>query len=207
MKASSSNPPLVNPFVVLGAVLLGATAFAINFARFGFAADAFLWTIRYVVKQAFVFFALSYIASPLHAYRPTSASAFLVRHRATTGAAFAVSQLTAGACVLVVWNHWPHFIHAVSNPVERVLGCMVFAWIITMLATSNQWAIKQLGMRLWSGIHSYGMIVIWITFMMDYLRRSIEWSPLYGVFVLTLLAILALRMRALFGRPAPAAQV
>jgi DMSO/TMAO reductase YedYZ heme-binding membrane subunit len=201
----SAVPRVSAPFLV-AVGLFCASAFAFNYSRHGFHEDSFLWTIRTVVKLAFAFFTLSYIASPLHDWRPSRASAFLMRHRATTGAAFAVAQLSAAACASVIWNHWPHIIHAISNPVDRVLGVMVFVWIFIMLVTSNQYSIQKLGRSVWSGIHTYGMIVIWLAYLLDYGRRTVEWSPVYGIFVGLLFLIMALRMRVLLRRfTAPAA--
>ncbi|SDH56362.1 hypothetical protein [Variovorax sp. OV700] len=193
MQSEVSAPPRVNGGFLVFVAVVCAAIFAVNYARYGFAQDTFLWTIRTVVKQAFLFFTLSYIASPLHQWFPTRVSAFLMRHRATTGAAFAVSQLTAGACATTIWLNWPEIIHAISQPVERVLGVMVFVWIFIMLITSHRAAIDLLGRRLWSGIHTYGMIVIWIAYLLDYGRRTIEWSPYYGIFTGALLVILLLR--------------
>lgn len=200
MQPEVSAPPRVNGGFLLFVAAVCTAIFAVNYARYGFAQDTFLWTIRTVVKQAFFFFALSYIASPMHRWRPTRASAFLMRHRATTGAAFAVSQLTAGACATAIWLHWPEIIHAISQPVERVLGVMVFVWIFIMLITSHRAAISFLGMRLWSAIHTYGMIVIWIAYLLDYGRRTIEWSPYYGIFTGTLVVIFLLRAGLLVRR-------
>ncbi|MBA3772261.1 MAG: hypothetical protein H0X13_07200 [Ramlibacter sp.] len=209
MQADTFQPPRVNWTFVAVMGVLCACVFGFNYSRYGFHADSYLWTIRTVVKLAFAFFALSYISSPLHDWRPTRFSTLLMKHRATTGAAFAVVQLSAAACALVIWNNWPQIIHAISTPVERVLGVMVFTWIFIMLITSNQFAIDKLGRRLWSGIHTYGMMVIWIAFLLDYLRRTVEWSLAYGVFTGTLLLILFLRARVLLVRrraasPAPA---
>ena len=197
---SSSAPPRVNvPFVVAVGVLCAA-AFAFNYQRHGFHAESYLWTIRTVVKAAFCFFILSYVASPLHQWRPSNVSEFLMRHRATTGAAFAVAQLSAAACASVIWNHWPQIIHAISQPAERVAGVVVFVWIAIMLATSNGWAIRALGRRGWASVHAGGMAVIWIAYLLDYGRRMVEWSPVYGIFVAALLFVLVLRLRLLVVR-------
>ena len=192
---STAAAPRVNvPFVVAVGALCAA-AFAFNYQRYGFQADSYLWTIRTVVKVAFCFFFMSYVASPLHQWKPSGASAFLVRHRATTGAAFAVAQLSAACCALTIWSNWPQIIHAISQPAERVAGLVVFAWIFLMLATSNQWAVGKMGRRGWSSVHGAGMAVIWIAYLLDYGRRMVEWSPLYGIFVAALLFVLVLRLR------------
>lgn len=202
MQTNTFQPPRVNVWFITAVGVLCACVFAFNYSRLGFQPDAYLWTIRTVVKVAFTFFALSYIASPLHQWRPTGFSELLVKHRATTGAAFAVAQLSAALCAAVIWTHWPQIIHAISNPVDRVLGVMVFVWIFVMLITSNQTAINLLGRRFWGFIHTYGMILIWLAYLLDYGRRTIEWSPLYGIFTGTLLVILVLRARLLFTRRA-----
>jgi hypothetical protein len=192
--------PSVNPRFVAAVACFCAAVLAFNYSRHGFHEDSFLWTIRTVVKLAFAFFILSYAASPLHHWKPSALSGFLMRHRATTGAAFAVAQLSAAVCASVIWTHWPHIIHAISTPVERVLGVMVFVWIFLMLVTSSGRAIDLLGRGLWSGIHTYGMIVIWIAYLLDYGRRTVEWSPMYGIFVALLFAVMALRLRLLLLR-------
>jgi DMSO/TMAO reductase YedYZ heme-binding membrane subunit len=181
-------PVLVAAFLACVAVVAG------NLVYFGLSADAFVWSVRVIVKQGFVFFALSYIAAPLYRLRPGPFSAFLMRHRATTGAAFAVTHLSAGACVAYIWTHHFHLVEAISSPVERVLGLIVFTWIFVMLMTSNQYAIDALGRKAWGWIHQYGMRVIWITYFLDYADRTMRWSFLFSAFLLVLLTILALRL-------------
>jgi hypothetical protein len=187
------TPPRLNVGLLVLVAAVCAAIFAFNFSRYGFVKESFLWTIRAVVKIAFVFFSASYIASPLHAWFPSRISEFLMRHRATTGAAFAIAQLSAASCAITIWVSWPEVIHAISQPVERVAGLMVFAWILVMLLTSNAGAMQKLGKKSWRGIHTYGSILIWIAYLLDYGRRTIEWSPYYGVFVAMLLLIFVLR--------------
>jgi DMSO/TMAO reductase YedYZ heme-binding membrane subunit len=193
MTDSNAAPKIYFP-VVVAALLSCVTVVTYNLFHFGLSADAFVWSVRVIVKQGFIFYALSYIAAPWNRLRPGPFSAFLLRHRATTGTAFAVTHLSAGACVAYIWTHYFHLVEAISSPVERVLGLTIFAWIFAMLITSNQVAIRTLGRKAWGGLHRYGMRVIWIAYFLDYADRTVRWSFLYGAFLLVLLTILVLRV-------------
>lgn len=189
-------PKIYFPVIAL-ALLSSLCVFTFNLFHFGLSADAFVWSIRVIVKQGFIFFALSYIAAPLYRWRPNAVSAFLMRHRATTGTAFAVTHLFVGILVGYIWFHYRYIIEAISAPFERILGLIVFAWIFLMLISSNRYSIDKLGRSVWGGLHKYGMIVIWIAYFLDYTDRTVRWSYFYGIFLLVLLSILALRIRAM----------
>ncbi|RQS14593.1 hypothetical protein DIE07_04720 [Burkholderia sp. Bp9002] len=194
MSTDTNAQPSVNATFLVGVAAVCAAVFAFNFSRYGMVKDSFIWTIRVVVKLGFVFYTMSYIASPLHQLLPTGFSTFLMKHRATTGAAFAVSHLSAAGCAITLWVTWPQVIYAISNPVERVLGLTVFAWILVMLLTSNRASIGLLGQRFWHAIHTYGMMVIWVGYLLDYGRRTLHWSPYFGIFTGTLVLIFVLRL-------------
>ncbi|MEE3507575.1 hypothetical protein QN399_15105 [Pseudomonas sp. 10C3] len=180
-------------FVSCVAVILSALAIV------GFTDKAFVYSIRVIVKFAFMFFAMSYIAAPLYRVSSSRVTAFLMRHRATTGATFAVCQLMAAVCVGFIWFNYFYIIEAISSPVERVLGLIVLGWIFLMLLTSNKTVRQALSVHAWGKLQKYGMMVIWIAYLLDYGRRTIEWSPVFGIFVAILLAIFVLRLAALLG--------
>ncbi|MDU9391292.1 hypothetical protein ACIP1T_16575 [Pseudomonas japonica] len=171
-------------------------------ALLGFTDKAFVYAIRVIVKIAFTFFALSYIAAPLYRFSSGRAAKFLMRHRATTGAAFAACHLTAGISIAFIWFNFRYVIEAISTPVDRVLGLIALSWIALMLVTSSARVQQAIGARAWGLIHKYGMMLIWIGYMLDYGRRALQWHPVFGFFVAVLLTILVLRLAALFGRGA-----
>src|SRR5476649_2510447 len=72
----------------------------------GFTDKAFVYSITVIVKFAFMFFAMSYIAAPLYRVSSSRVAAFLMRHRAITRATFAVSQLIAAVCVGFIWFNY-----------------------------------------------------------------------------------------------------
>jgi hypothetical protein len=187
------------PAVIVVGVISGSVI-GVNYVHFGFSDRAFVWSIRIVVKLAFTCFALSYVAAPLNQTWPSAVSRFLMKWRATTGASFAVAQLSAGVCVVFLWTTFFHIVAAVSGPIDRALGVVVLSWILTMLMTSNRYAMERIGMRWWRNVHAYGMMAIWIGYLLDYTTRTFQWSYVYGVFLLVLLCIFFLRARLLMMR-------
>lgn len=198
MKPITQPDPIAWTFVSIAcasclAVIVGALAIV------GFTDKAFVYSIRVIVKFAFVFFAMSYIAAPLYRVSSSRFAAFLMRHRATTGATFAVCQLMAAVCVGFIWFNYFYIIEAISTPVERVLGLIVLGWIFLMLLTSSKSVRQALSVHVWGALQKYGMMVIWIAYLLDYGRRTVEWSPVFGIFVAILLAIFVLRLASLLG--------
>ena len=81
-----------------------------------------------------------------------------------------------------------------------VLGSIGYAIIIAMTATSFNRTAAAIGPRAWRILHLYGGYYLLALFMASFGRR-IPFMPLYSLFLIPLLAVLAVRLIAMASRP------
>ena len=158
--------------------------------------------IRFTARTSFALFALAYSASALDQLIPYAFTRWQRSNRRYLGLAFAASHIVhAGAIgALAVW-HAPalreHVRH--TNVIPGLIG---YLFIAAMAATSFDCSARAIGPRAWRWLHALGGFYLWLSFLKSFGSR-IAVSPVYGLPVLALMAIMALRLVAKLSKSSP----
>ena len=190
----------VGPWLPVGSLIIVSTIFVGMIAARGFKITTFVVDLRIFTKVSFLIFMLVFAARPLHDLFRDRTTAWLVANRRYLGLSFAVWHLI----------HWP------------ILGCIMYIvgpqkfWtlfggfaipagsvllVISLLAaTSNNTSQRVLGKRVWGGIHTAGVYIIWGWFFKVYVLskmphvQSPAQKPYIFVYVGILFAAMLLRL-------------
>jgi DMSO/TMAO reductase YedYZ heme-binding membrane subunit len=88
-----------------------------------------------------------------------------------------------------------------SYPAQIFLGGgLGYIFILLMSLTSNDQAVKLLGVRRWKILHSIGAYYLWFIFFFTYFGDA-KHHPLYFSLTLVLIAALAFKIVIKFNRP------
>ena len=90
----------------------------------------------------------------------------------------------------------PPLFMAATSAASYVFGAIGYAFIIAMTATSFDRTAAAIGPRAWRILHLCGGYYLWFQFMVSFGRR-IPGMPLYTLFLIPLLAVMALRLIAM----------
>ena len=166
----------------------------------GFVVPTFIEALRILTKVSFLIFLLAFVTRPLHDLFGNRRTAWLLANRRYIGLSFAVWHLI----------HWPILgsIMYIVGPEKfwKVFGGFAIPagsvlLVITLLAaTSNNASQRFLGKKLWRGIHTVGVYVIWGWFFKVYVLSKLpniaafEDKPYIFVYVGLLFAVMALRL-------------
>jgi sulfoxide reductase heme-binding subunit YedZ len=139
-----------------------------------------------------VLFCAAFAATGLRRIWRAPLTAWLVRCRRQVGLAFAWSHFLHLAGILGLLFTVPSFAPTVS-PVTVIGGGTGYALIAAMAATSNDAAVKRLGMRRWRALHLIGLWVVFGIFAQSYLPRAFA-NPSYVAPAALLVAALIVRL-------------
>ncbi len=152
--------------------------------------------IRITARSSMLLFLLAFTASAVHTLWPSARSRWMLRHRRQIGLSFfgshALHALAIGA--LALWAEPELFTQLTPLP-SRVLGGAGYVALIAMASTSTDRAVAWLGRARWQQLHSWGVHLIWLVFVMSCIKR-VPQQPLYALPLLVLLIALGLRWRA-----------
>lgn len=153
--------------------LVGSFAIAIAMVvADGFTVKTFLLELHVLTRISFLVFMLVFITRPLHDLIDSAWTAWLLANRRYLGLAFAAWHLI----------HWPiltsmvvlegpatfwKFTHSYLVPAFCVLLAITF-----MAATSSNRAVRWLGKRRWSLLHTIGLYAIWLWFVRIYVLMA-----------------------------------
>lgn len=147
--------------------------------------------LRLTARTSFLLFTTAFAASALARRWPGRTTRWLLANRRQIGVSFAVSHLVHLCAIVALSRYTPIFTDA--TVAIAVLGYVAIA---AMAATSFDRTAAWLGPRRWRRLHLTAGWFIWFVFVASYLPRTILESPAYAPFVLVLLAVLGLRLRA-----------
>src|SRR6185312_12814589 len=85
---------------------------------------------------------------------------------------------------------------AATSAASYIFGGIGYAFIIAMLATSFDRTAGAIGPRLWRILHMTGGYYLWLQFMVS-LGQRVPAMPLYALFLIPLLAVIAARLMAM----------
>jgi DMSO/TMAO reductase YedYZ heme-binding membrane subunit len=148
---------------------------------------------RYLARLSFIVFVPIYAASPLAVWFPGPAIRGLLRIRRSLGLGYAI-VMGAHVCGILAY-------HATngSDPIEPVafaLGGLGFVLIAALAATSNDASVRRLGGRRWKRLHLLTLHWLWAIYAFTYLGRIGDRGAEYLPGLITVFALLALRMSA-----------
>jgi methionine sulfoxide reductase heme-binding subunit len=152
--------------------------------------------IRFTARTSLVLFCMAFGAGALARLWPNAWTAWQRRNRRYLGVTFAASHgihAVAIACFAVMAP--PLFMEA-TNTASYIFGGIGYAFIIAMTATSFDRTAAAFGPHGWRILHLTGGYYLWFQFMVSFGKR-IPAMPLYALFLIPLLAVMALRLIAM----------
>lgn len=170
----------------------------------GFDVEGVRMAIRFTARTSLLFFCLAFSASALWRLWPNAWTHWQRRNRRYLGVTFAGSHaLHAIAIAAFAGMDLPGFLASTST-VTYVFGGIGYAIIIAMTATSFTRTAQAIGPRAWRILHLGGSYFLWAQLMVSFGKR-VPAMPLYALFLVPLLAVIALRLIAMASAKSPRA--
>ena len=152
--------------------------------------------VRFTARTSLLFFCLAFSAAALARLWPNAWTKWQRRNRRYLGVTFAASHALHAAALVAFANMDPAGFAGATNLASYVFGSIGYAIIIAMTATSFDRTAEAIGPRAWRILHLAGGYYLWIQFMVSFGKR-IPAMPLYGLFLIPLFAVLAMRLIAM----------
>jgi hypothetical protein len=145
--------------------------------------------IRATARTSLFFFLIAFLASSFAKVFRTEFTRWLLRNRRYFGLSFAVSHLFHLIFILTL-NHLMKGELFQSYPVQIFIGGgLGYVFILLMSLTSNDRAVKLLGIRRWKILHFVGAYYLWFVFFFTYFGDATR-HPLFFSLTLALIAAL-----------------
>jgi DMSO/TMAO reductase YedYZ heme-binding membrane subunit len=152
--------------------------------------------IRFTARSSLMLFCLAFGAAALARLWPHPWTRWLQRNRRYIGVSFAASHGLHAMAIGAFAAMDPAGFAAATNLGSDVFGGIGYAVIIAMTATSFDRTAQLLGSRAWRLLHLTGGYYLWVQFMVAFGKRIPD-MPLYGLFLVPLLVVMALRLIAM----------
>ncbi|MFZ2156861.1 MAG: hypothetical protein WAV72_12160 [Bradyrhizobium sp.] len=181
-------------FAVLALILAGLCIWIAGMRQFE--VDGVRMVIRFTARTSLLFFCLAFSAAALARLWPNAWTRWQRRNRRYLGVTFAASHgihAIAIACFAIMD---PAGYAAATSAASYIFGGIGYACIIAMAATSFDRSAAAIGPRAWRILHLTGGYYLWFQFMVS-LGKRIPDMPPYALFLLPLLAVMALRLIAM----------
>src|SRR6266403_424206 len=167
-----------------------------------FEVDGIRMVIRFTARTSLLFFCLAFSAAALARLYPNAWTRWQRRNRRYLGVTFAASHAIHAVAIVCFAMMDPAGYAAATSAASYVFGGIGYAFIIAMAATSFDRAARAIGPRAWRRLHLIGGYYLLFQFMVSFGKRIPD-MPLYGLFLIPLLAVMALRLIAMASaRPA-----
>jgi sulfoxide reductase heme-binding subunit YedZ len=184
-------------FLVL-TVILAALCVAIAGVR-QFDVNGVRMVVRFTARTSLLFFCLAFSAAALAGLWPNTWTKWQRRNRRYLGVTFAASHALHAVALVFFANMDPPGFAGATNLASYVFGSIGYAIIIAMTATSFDRTAAAIGPRAWRILHLAGGYYLWIQFMVSFGKR-VPAMPLYSLFLIPLLAVMAVRLIAMASR-------
>ena len=156
------------------------------------------WAIRCSADVAFLFFLIAFVAKPLQSVWKTDFSRWAVRNRRYNGISFALAFLFHGVLIGLLAIQYPQPFLSQMTAATISHGIISVAITAVLLITSNNVAVRILGRRAWSAIHTIGCYFLLFSFLnIFWLNASKVWL---WPFLLVTLLVVALRFYVVAAR-------
>jgi DMSO/TMAO reductase YedYZ heme-binding membrane subunit len=181
-------------FAVLTLVLAGLSIWIAGMRQFE--VEGVRMVIRFTARTSLLLFCLAFGAAALARLWPNAWTRWQRRNRRYLGVSFAASHglhAIAIACFAVMS---PALFAQATSPASYIFGGIGYAFIVAMTATSFDRTAAAIGPRAWRILHLAGGYYLWFQFMVSFGKR-IPAMPSYALFLVPLLAVMALRLIAM----------
>jgi sulfoxide reductase heme-binding subunit YedZ len=180
-------------FAVLALTLVALSLWISGMRQFE--VDGVRMVIRFTARTSLLFFG----AAALARLWPNAWTRWQRRNRRTLGVTFAASHAIHAVAILCFAVMDPAGYAGATSIASYVFGGIGYAFIIAMAATSFDRTAAAIGARAWRMLHLTGGYYLLLQFMVSFGKRIPD-MPLYALFLIPLLAVLALRMIAMAPR-------
>ena len=167
-----------------------------------FEVDGVRMVIRFTARTSLMLFCLAFSAGALARLWPNAWTKWQRRNRRYLGVSFAASHGLHAVAIAVFARMDPAGFADATNLASYVFGGIGYAFIVAMTATSFDRTAAAIGPRAWRILHLTGGYYLWFQFMVSFGKR-IPGMPLYGLFLLPLLVLMALRLIAMASARTP----
>ena len=167
-----------------------------------FEVDGVRMVIRFTARTSLMLFCLAFSAAALARLRPNAWTKWQRRNRRYLGVSFAASHGLHAVAIAVFASMDPAGFAEATNLASYVFGGIGYAFIVAMTATSFDPAAAAIGPRAWRILHLSGGYYLWFQFMVSFGKR-IPGMPLYSLFLVPLLVVMALRLIAMASARTP----
>jgi methionine sulfoxide reductase heme-binding subunit len=187
-------------FAVLTLILVALSVWIASMRQFE--VDGVRMVIRFTARTSLLFFCLAFGAGALARLWPNAWTRWQRRNRRVLGVTFAASHgihAVAIACFAVMA---PADYMAATSTASYIFGGIGYTFIMAMTATSFDRTATAIGPRAWRMLHVTAGYYLWFQFMLSFGMR-IPGMPLYSLFLIPLLAVMALRLIAMASARTP----
>jgi DMSO/TMAO reductase YedYZ heme-binding membrane subunit len=161
-----------------------------------FEVDGIRMVIRFTARSSLLLFCLAFGAAALERLWPNAWTRWLRRNRRALGVSFAASHGLHAAAIAAFAALDQAGFAAATSLTSYVFGGIGYAFIVAMTATSFDRTAQAIGPRAWRILHLSGGYYLWFQFMVSFSKRIPD-MPLYALFLIPLLVVLALRLIAM----------
>ena len=186
-------------FAVLTLVLIVLSIWIAGMRQFE--VDGVRMVIRFTARTSLLFFCLAFSAAALARLWPNAWTRWQRRNRRTLGVTFAASHAIHAVAIACFAMMDPTSYAAATSAASYVFGGIGYALIIAMAATSFD-RTAAIGPRAWRILHLAGGYYLLFQFVVAFGKRIPD-MPLYGLFLIPLLAVIALRLIAMASARTP----
>ncbi len=158
----------------------------------GWSEEAVRRIVRATAQIGVVLFCLAFSASSLRKFWRTPVSAWLLRNRRYLGLSFGSYHLLHLAALGALAAAFPQPFLEDLQAITLIGGGAAYVFLVAQMATSNDTAVRWLGRRRWTLLHTLGSWIIWAIFALSYIPRAVT-SAYYVPFAGVPVAAVALR--------------
>ena len=183
-------------FAVLTSTLIALSVWIA--AMRGFELDGVRMVIRFTARTSLLLFSLAFSAAALARIWPNAWTRWQARNRRHLGVTFAASHAIHAIAIACFAAMSPLAFMQATSVASFIFGGIGYAFIMAMTATSFDRAADMIGPRAWRMLHLLGGYYLWFQFLVAFGKRIPD-MPLYALFLVPLLAVMALRLIAMAG--------
>ena len=184
---AASREPLAGPRLTGFVSLLLVGMVGLLLASTGWSADGLRLVVRATARTSLALFLLVFVASALRRRWPTATTRWVLMNRRYLGLSFAASHGLHLLALIALGTSFPAIFAARVHAATLLVGGLGFVVVAALAATSSDRAVRWLGARRWSRLHTAGVYYLWGVFTLTYGARNLPCT-------LLLVAALALRL-------------
>jgi DMSO/TMAO reductase YedYZ heme-binding membrane subunit len=187
-------------FAVLSLILIALCTGLAGFRDFD--VNGVRMVVRFTARTSLLFFCLAFSAAALARLWPNAWTRWQRRNRRYLGVTFAASHALHAIALAAFAAMDPPGFAAATNLASYVFGSIGYTLIAAMTITSFDRTAAAIGPRAFRTLHLVGGYYLWIQFMVGFGKR-VPGMPLYSLFLIPLVIVMALRLIAMASKRTP----